>query len=239
MNIIHLEEIDSTNAYVKSHISELEDMTVVYTPHQTNGRGRLERKWVDTGSENIYMTFCLKPFETFNPIYANISQYLSLVLCKTLENYGIDAKIKWPNDVLVDGKKIAGILSESTMKGQVFTGLALGIGINLNTPQEVIDKIDQPATSLNLLLNKKIDREKFLHDLLDKFCLGYNDFIKEGFLLIREDYLKRAGFINKTVTVRVLETEIQGIAQDITVLGELKLLDKENKEHILYIGDIL
>ena len=174
MELLYLEEVDSTNAYVKSHASELKDFTVVYTSHQTAGRGRLSRKWIDTGSDNIYMTIFLKPFDEFKPIYSNITQYLSVVLAQTLEDYGVESKIKWPNDVLVNGKKIAGILSETSMQGSRFLGLALGVGINLNTSQENLDKIDKPATSLAVCLNQKIDRDKFLHALLEKnFCMPF------------------------------------------------------------------
>ena len=85
----------------------------------------------------------------------------------------------------------------------------------------------------------KIDREKFLKTLLDKFCLRYDKFIEDGFLLIREDYKKRAGFLNKQITVRVFAEEISGAAKDVTDKGALKLIDKDNKEHVLFIGDIL
>ena len=100
-------------------------------------------------------------------------------------------------------------------------------------------KIDQPATSLNLETGMEIDKDFFLEKVLDKFCLRYNKFIEEGFLLIREDYKKRAEFLNKPVTVRIFGNEISGIAKDITENGALKLVDKNNKEHVLLIGDIL
>ena len=78
MNIIHLEETGSTNDYAKKHISDLDNLTVIYADRQTNGRGRLERKWIDTGEENVYMSIVLKPFEEPNPIYPNFTQYLSV-----------------------------------------------------------------------------------------------------------------------------------------------------------------
>ena len=238
MELLYLEEVDSTNAYVKSHASELKDFTVVYTSHQTAGRGRLSRKWVDTGSDNVYMTIFLKPFDEFRPIYSNLTQYLSVILAQTLEDYGVEAKIKWPNDVLVNGKKIAGILSETSMQGSRFLGLALGIGINLNTSQESLDNIDKPATSLAVCLNQKIDRDKFLHALLEKFCLYYDKFINEGFLYIKDEYIKRASFLNTRVSINVLGEIHEGIAVGLTDDGAL-ILNKNNKNHVFLIGDIL
>ena len=79
----------------------------------------------------------------------------------------------------------------------------------------------------------------FLKNVVDKFCLRYNKFIEEGFLLVREDYLRRAEFLDTPVTVRVFDKEICGIAKDITENGALKIIDKDNKEHVLLIGDIL
>lgn len=238
MELIFLEEVGSTNAYVKQHMSELSDSTVVYTSHQTDGRGRLSRKWIDTGENNIYMTFCLKPSCEFQEIYSNLTQYLSVVLCKTLEKYGVDSKIKWPNDVLVDGKKIAGILSETSMQGSSFKGIALGIGVNLNTSQTLLDSIDKPATSLAVILNKEIDREKFLKTLTDEFFLNYNRFLNTGFAMIRDFYLNHASFLNTDISVNVLGKIESGCAVDITQDGAL-VLEKDNSKNTLLIGDIL
>ena len=238
MELIFLEEVGSTNAYVKQHMSELSDSTVVYTSHQTDGRDRLSRKWIDTGENNIYMTFCLKPSCEFQEIYSNLTQYLSVVLCKTLEKYGVDSKIKWPNDVLVDGKKIAGILSETSMQGSSFKGIALGIGVNLNTSQTLLDSIDKPATSLAVILNKEIDREKFLKTLTDEFFLNYNRFLNTGFAMIRDFYLNHASFLNTDISVNVLGKIESGCAVDITQDGAL-VLEKDNIKNTLLIGDIL
>lgn len=238
MELIFLEEVGSTNAYVKQHMSELSDGTIVYTSHQSDGRGRLSRKWIDTGENNIYMTFCLKPSCEFQEIYSNLTQYLSVVLCKTLEKYGVDSKIKWPNDVLVDGKKIAGILSETSMQGSSFKGIALGIGVNLNTPQTLLDSIDKPATSLAVILNKEIDREEFLKTLTDEFFLNYNKFLNTGFAMIRDFYLSHASFLNTDISVNVLGKIESGCAVDITQDGAL-VLEKDNIKNTLLIGDIL
>ena len=148
MNIIHLEETGSTNDYAKKHISDLDNLTVIYADRQTNGRGRLERKWIDTGEENVYMSIVLKPFEEPNPIYPNFTQYLSVILAMYLEEeYSLKTQIQWPNDVLINGKKIAGILAEATSQGGCFQGLVLGLGVNLNTTPETLVTIDKPATS--------------------------------------------------------------------------------------------
>lgn len=238
MELIFKEELGSTNAYVKEHMSELSDTTVVYTSRQTNGRGRLTRKWADVGENNIYMTFCLKPSKNFENVYSNLTQYLSVSLCKTLTKYGVNSQIKWPNDVLVNGKKIAGILSETSMQGDRFKGIALGIGVNLNATQEVLETIDKPATSLSVILGKEIDREEFLRALTDEFFADYENFLQTGFAMIREFYLCHASFLNNDINVNVLGKIESGCAVDVTNDGAL-ILEKDNIRNTLLIGDIL
>ena len=245
MELLFLEEVDSTNKWAKEHISEISDRTVVYTSCQTSGRGRLERKWNFMGEDNIYASIVLKPSGEMKEIYSNLTQLLCLTLCQTFEEYGVLPKIKWPNDIQINGKKISGILAESVGVNDINTGkyklqgLVIGFGVNLNTKIEILSKINQPATSLNIETGEFINREIFLKKLLEKFCLMYDRFIEEGFLLIREDYIRRAGFLNKDVTVKVFDKKISGFAKDITETGALKIIDKKNKEQILYIGDIL
>ena len=239
MKFLYLEEIDSTNKYAKENISQIEDFTVVYTSQQTSGRGRMERKWNFTGNENIYASIVLKPSSEMKEIYSNLTQYLCLILAETFEEYNVTPKIKWPNDIQINGKKISGILAEAVVSYGKLEGLVIGFGINLNCDEKVLKKIDQPATSLNLETGKKIDSKDFLKKVLDKFCLRYDKFIEDGFLLIKEDYKSRAGFLNKEVTVKVFDKEICGTAKDITENGALKIIDKKDREHVRLIGDIL
>ena len=239
MRLLFLEEIDSTNKYAKDNIDEIADGTLIYTDCQTSGRGRLNRKWAYTGKDNIYASFILKPSNKMMEVYSNLTQFLCVVLCQVFEEYGVIPKIKWPNDIKVSGKKISGILAEAVISEGVLKGIVLGFGINLNTSIDILKNIDQPATSLNIETGKIIDKKVFLDKLTDKFCLLYNRFLEDGFLLIREDYIRRAEFLNQEVTVKVLDRQFCGIASDITENGALKLLDKNKEEHILLIGDIL
>ena len=152
MERVYLEKVDSTNKWAKEHIAELKDKTVVYTFNQTAGRGRLNRSWNNTGSDNIYASIVLKPSDEMKEVYSNLTQYLCVVLAQIFDEYGVIAQIKWPNDIRVNHKKISGILAEGVNTGSKLEGIILGVGINLNTSKEVLDKINQPATSLNIEL---------------------------------------------------------------------------------------
>ena len=237
--IIELDEVDSTNLYAKSNLAAIEDKSVVSANRQTAGRGRFERAWVDLGSENIFMSLILKPSDEFKSLYANLTQYFSVILCEMLEEYGLKPKIKWPNDVLVDGKKIAGILSETVMQGQNFKGLVLGAGINLNAQEEDLAKItDKEVTALNIEVGHFIDKNEFLDKLLERFFENYDEFLNKGFVMIENDYMKRACFLGKEISVKGFSDTKTGFAKTVNSEGEL-VLEKDEKEFVLTIGDIL
>lgn len=239
MQIIRLEEVDSTNSYAKTHIENFADRTAIHALKQTSGRGRLNRSWINLGEGNLFLSIILKPSCEFNENYPNLTQYLSVVLCRVLEAYGLEPAIKWPNDVLVNGKKIAGILSETVMQGQNLKGIVLGIGVNLNSSYNQLASIpDKIATSLNLEINKQINLDIFLNELLTEFFKNYDEFLKLGFLNIKNDYINRNCFLNKDIKVQIFDNIKTGFAKSINDKGEL-ILEKDNKNFVLTIGDIL
>lgn len=239
MKKIFLETIHSTNTYAKENIEKFEDKTVIYTNKQTAGRGRFVRKWVDLGCGNLYMTIVLKPSTEFKPVYSNLTQYLSLKTCKVLETYGVIPSIKWPNDNLVNNKKISGILSEAVFKGQKLQGLAIGIGVNLNANLADVQAIpDRIATALNLETGNKIDRDEFMDLLLKEFFSDYEKFLSGGFELIREEYLKYSVLIGETITVQHLNKQLKGKFETVNTDGTIRILTDHGIEN-LSIGDII
>ena len=239
MKKIYLSEVDSTNLYAKSNIENLADKSIVHAANQTAGRGRLQRTWVNLGEGNLFLTFVLKPSNSFNEVYSNLTQYLSVVLCKILEEYGLKPQIKWPNDVLINSKKIAGILSETVMQGSLFKGLVLGIGVNLNTSKkDLASVIDKEATSLNLEISKPVDVNLFLDKLAEEFFADYDNFLQKGFELIKNDYISRTCFLDTEICVQVFNDKKCGIAKAINDKGEL-VMSNNQKEFVLTIGDIL
>ena len=218
MNIINLEEVNSTNLYAKENLDILDDKTIVIATRQTAGRGRFDRKWVDLGEGNLFMTIVLKPSDVFREVYANYTQYLSVSLTRVLEEYGLSPKIKWPNDVIVNNAKIAGILAETVMQGNCFKGLVLGIGVNLNADKNDLVQI----------------RDK----LLGEFFKNYEEFLRKGFSMIKEYYEHRCNFLGKEVDVQVFNQKKSGLVKGINDLGEL-ILEDRNGEFILTMGDIL
>lgn len=242
-NLIYFPEIDSTNTHAMRNMEKLRDGDVLHAEIQTAGRGRFDRKWISDRADNIYITFVLKP-PLHNSYIKNISQYLCLKAAMLIEEYPnvAIANIKWPNDVLIGhkvNKKIAGILAQTSICGNSFKGLALGIGINLNFEKEDMDKIDRPATSLNCVSGEKINRDYFLKRLLDSFFSDYDEFLTYGFPLIREEYIKRAYFLGNKITISSHIRKISGIAENISDCGSLELVMHQNEKILISSGEIL
>jgi len=241
MRVIKLEETKSTNTYSKENLTLLEDKTVVHALRQTHGRGRLNRTWVDLGENNLFFSIVLKPSTDFKAVYSNLTQYASVILCKIFENYGLNPKVKWPNDVMIDGqRKICGILCETVIENNELKGIILGIGINLNASKKDVENIpDRVVTALNLEIGKSVNSEVFLEEFLTEFFKTYDEFLSNGFDFIMNDYLKRNCFLEKDLSVQVLNEVKSGYAKGINDNGELILQTEDNKDLILNIGDIL
>lgn len=239
MNEIYFDCIDSTNWYGKTHLSELTDKTVIYAKTQLKGRGRLSRTWLDLGGDNLFLSFILKPSNSFCEIYSNLSQYLSVVLCRLLENYNVMPEIKWPNDVLINGKKMAGILTETVTNGENLKGVVLGLGVNLNAEPESLKLVsDRQITALNIETACVINVNDFRKELCAAFFKDYDKFISNGFVILKDYYLSHACFLNKEIRVQIFDKELKGVAKDITDSGELVLFDGSDNL-IINIGDIL
>ena len=239
MEFLYLDEVDSTNLYGKKNIDTLADKTVISAKRQLSGRGRLNRVWLDLGEGNLFVSLVLKPSLKFDEKFANLTQYLSVILCKTLEQYGLQPEIKWPNDVLINGKKVAGILSETVMQGQIFKGLVLGFGVNISAGANDVKLVtDKYVTSVSLERGKLVDGKLFLNDLLNLFFQDYNKFLVSGFEFIKHDYVKRVNFLEKELCVKVFNDTKCGVAKGINDNGAL-ILEKNNENFVLTIGDIL
>lgn len=239
LKIINFKTLDSTNTWAKENFKKLDDSTIISADEQTKGKGRFKRVWVSENCENIYISFVLKPDK--KDYLANLTQYLSVVTTKILKSYNVTPQIKWPNDVLVNGKKICGILCEAVSEKNEVTGVVLGIGVNLNTAQEILQNINKPATSLNLETGRKIDKNEFLKALCTEFFLHYPDLIEKGFEFIKEDYLNSINFLGKTVYIQQRDGEQRQeyTALDIDEKGNLTVKTPQGSVKTIYSGDLI
>ena len=161
MNKIYFDTIDSTNTYLKSN-TNLPNLTIVAARHQTNGKGRLGRTWFD--NDDLMFSMLVKEHLDKPTDYSFL---IAITICNVLDKFNLNPQIKWPNDIIVNDKKISGILLESTGINRI-ENVIIGVGINTNSksfPSNLVFK----ATSLSLETNNKIDNNKLLDLIIDEF----------------------------------------------------------------------
>jgi BirA family transcriptional regulator, biotin operon repressor / biotin---[acetyl-CoA-carboxylase] ligase len=237
--VIEFAELDSTNRYACGRLRELADGDVIQAGIQTAGRGRWKRKWISDVPGNLCLSLVLKPAGSPAELpLASLSQLLALSVCRVLETYGVPATLKWPNDIQVAGRKLAGILAETMVEGREFLGLVLGIGVNLNLDGAVLAAVGQPATALNLELGRYVSVLTYRDALLAEFFSRYEAFLAAGFPMIQADYRQRCPFLGRAITVRSPQDCLQGIARDITAAGELELELPDGQRRNLVLGEI-
>ena len=235
---MHFETVASTNTWVKEHATSLnpEGVTCVFASEQTAGRGRFNRKWLSAKGNNVYATLYLCLPKNF-PYIGNLSQILSLACVQILEQKGFHPQIKWPNDILVNEKKIAGVLCE-TMERDDQIGIALGIGVNVDISQSLLDTIDQPATSLSQLSGQTWKREQLLQPIVDLFLKQLETLRKEGFAPFVPAYTQLLAFKEKPITHHDGHRTIEGVYESINDKGQLVLRLASGELTPLFSGEI-
>ena len=223
----YLPECGSTNAYVKEHFEEFGPVAAVYTENQTAGRGRLGRSWVNAEGKALYYTVAIK-----EPLAqpATLPLLASLAVRRQLQlRYGVDCQIKWPNDLLLNGKKIVGILC--------------GIGINLAQPQSYFDAAGLPhGTSLELQgarVDLSTDPEWLAEGLTDfGFDRPMYVFARDGFAPFRDEYRAACINIGRRVTFDLPGGgQGAGEAIDVDADGRLVVRTDSGEEHV-FTGEV-
>ena len=211
----YFDEIDSTNDHVKRQQPELtSDGLVCLADFQASGRGQKRRQWLSQRAENLMFTIVLKPSDS-DRIQA-LPFVAALSVAEAIEARGSSSPdIKWPNDVVIDGKKVAGILSEATFSGNRLERVIIGIGINVNQ-LDFPTGLAYPAASIRSMNGGGIvNREEFLADLLARFEESYERWMKNDCELIKSINKRLIGYGQK-VTLKV---EGESPETPCTVLG--------------------
>lgn len=232
--ILCFDEIDSTNLEVKRQaLDDEKHGLVVVAEEQLKGRGRKGRQWVSPKGKGIWMSLMLKP--ELSPISAPMLTLVAgLAVCEAIqEQTGLEAQIKWPNDIVVRKKKVCGILTE--MNGEIdhLNYIVLGIGVNVNVegfPKELEDI----ATSLKIASGKEVSRVQLLQRILEKLEGYYKIFEIDGNLKnLIEAYKSHCITYNKEVKVLGPVETIEGIVVDITNQGELIIETEEGTSKVV------
>jgi len=218
-HIINFDVIDSTNDYIKNNISKLDDGVVVTANSQTKGRGRRENTW-QSQVGNLYFSFLVKQKVLRENIFF-FNMLTAVTIVKVLEKYQIKSTIKYPNDIVVGNKKIAGILME-TSGFKALDSIVIGVGINVN--QEDFVELNYKATSI-MLVTKKVFSTK---DLLNDFITEYNHLSSEK--NIYKLYLDYSTIIGKAIIYKNKKYQIVNIFSN----GNLKLKNEQTSVNVSY-----
>lgn len=213
------------------------DFSLIIADEQTSGRGRMDRKWFTPPSAALALSLILRPTNTERAHPSRTTGLLALALAESLLQLGLAPQIKWPNDVLVGGRKVAGILVESSWMGERLDAMILGMGVNvLNASIPPADQLLFPATSIETELGHPIERSDLLREILTSVQdwrpkLGTDAFLKawDGYLAFRGQQVQVEGRSGGPII-----GELLGLESD----GSLRLQDEQGRSVTVRFGEV-
>ena len=238
-SITVFKQTDSTNLQAKILASRgAPEGTVVAAESQTTGRGRRGRAWLSPAGQGLCLSIVLRPM--LSPAQApQITLMTAVAVARTMENAGVHVHIKWPNDILVEGKKIAGILTEISTEMDQVDWVIVGLGLNVNTPaDEIPEPIRELATSMQIQKGFPIARAALVGDLLLNFEKCYEQLNTEGFSPIMEQWRRMSDIIGRQVYVDVMNTRHCGTVVAVDDDGVLILEDIQGQTQRIFSGDV-
>lgn len=238
--IVYEREVDSTNRLARDlAIAGAAEGTIVVAETQTAGRGRMGRSWFSPAGEGIYLSLVLRP--RFQPSEAPKTTLLAgVALAEALiPVVPAPVRIKWPNDVLAGGKKVAGILVEAAVEIDAIDYLIIGVGINVNTPPRRFPaELRDRATSLAAEAGRPVARVEILADFLGRFERHYDRVGREGFGPVIRRWRELSDMAGRRVRVRSFDRRLEGIISGIDDDGVLLLTGADGTVERVIAGDV-
>ena len=231
--------VDSTQLLAKQLLVGNNDSYLVLSDEQTKGRGRFNRPWNSSKGKGLWMSLVLRPQVPFSMI-TTFNLFIALGIRDAIQPFSLDpVTVKWPNDVYIDGRKVCGFLTEMVANNDGIEVVICGIGINMNHHAEDFEgELSTKATSMRLHTNEKINRYAFLQRLIKEINYRYNQFVKQPFSDIREEYIKASNIWNKSLRFTENDETIDGRAIDIDQDGFLIIEDQQGQQRKLMSADI-
>lgn len=240
-NVFFTREVGSTNDWAKElAVLGARDGTVAIAETQTAGRGRLGRSWISPSGGlwfSVILRPMFKPAETVKLVFV-----ASLAVAEVLhELYGLKTETKWPNDVLVNGRKISGILTEMNTTGETVNYAILGIGVNANFDVEEVfpEELRAVSTSLKAEIGKEVSLEELFRSLLERLEDIYEHLLCDGFLHVLNRWKNFAGFLGRQVEVANRAERFCGLALDVDNEGCLLVRSEDGTLRRVIAGDVL
>lgn len=239
-DIIHFQETDSTNTRAKDLASNgAPEGTVVIAEKQTKGRGRRGRDWFSPVGDGIYASLILRP--AISPVRApKITLMAAVAVAESLLSLTqLDVRIKWPNDILINGRKIAGILTEISTEMDRVDYIVVGLGLNVNTSFESSSgEVKERATSILVETGKRFPRIKLIRTYLQLYEKYYEMFNKSGFEPIMSRWKELANILGQRIVVDTIGKKYIGEVLDVDDDGVLIMKDDQGTIHRIFSGDV-
>lgn len=212
---------------------------LVIAEEQTLGRGRQGRRWISPSGKGIWMSLLLKP-ELPLADASRLTLLTAVAVCRALRQVtGLEIGIKWPNDLLIKGKKICGILVESAGEDGKIRYCVVGIGIDVNLEhQDYAGELSDRATSLKIEGNQNYDRAVIIGTVMKEMEFLMTSFLQQGFSTIANLWEALSVTLGKTITVKTPQGNIKGVAEELDQSGALKLQKSDGTIEIVYSGEI-
>jgi len=238
--VLFLAETDSTNLWAKRLArSGAQEGAITVAGTQSSGRGRLDRRWYSPKG-GLWFSVVLRPKIHASQV-SQLTLMTALSVIQTLRDlYGIEAEAKWPNDVLVNGRKICGILGEANSEGNIVSFVIMGIGLNANfdVDKALPKSIAASATSLGTEMGHMIELEQLLTTLLKRLEADYDIYARGGFSHIVAKWKEHANFLGREVDVIDQQRTFKGVAQDIDANGALAVRLKDGTLRSFLAADV-
>lgn len=237
--ILSFDSLDSTNAEaIRLAASGGEHGLLVTAKKQESGKGRRGRSWNSPPGLNIYMTLLLRPLFSVDKASMTTLVMAASTARAIRQETGLEALIKWPNDIVVNGKKVVGILTEMQLEEDRIGFIVCGVGINVNQ-EEFSTELQRTATSLCLECGRKISCEKLMARVMECFERDYECFCETADMS-RLKPVYNGLLVNLDAQVRVLDTkqEYSGISRGINEDGELLVEKQDGTIEAVYAGEV-
>jgi BirA family biotin operon repressor/biotin-[acetyl-CoA-carboxylase] ligase len=236
------ERLESTNTHLQQMFrknQELANATVLATREQTGGRGRNNRPWLSTAGKDLAFSFLLRSQMPSDNLVA-LPLVVGVGLAEALESLGLDPYLKWPNDLLVSGKKICGILAEQVHNVQASpTAVIIGIGVNINMKPQEAKKIDQPTTSLYIEKGEVFSIDEVLSIILEHLAHWIGRWQREGFSAISPAWLGRCRMYGQEIRVTDTSGKVtHGTMSGLGPQGQLLVTDAFGTIQTIWSGDV-
>lgn len=236
---IFLDTVNSTNTYCKEIAEKgFNKETLVISDTQSNGKGTKCRNWSSPKGKGLWFSMLLKPSIKLEDI--NFLTILSsTALHNTFQDFGVNTKIKWPNDIYLNSKKLCGVLTESKISNNKLEYIVIGIGINVNLElNDFNDELKNKATSLLTETGKYFEREEILNKFLENFYEQYNELLNENKDKILKIYRNNSLILNKEVNLEYKNSIRKVIPIDILEDGSLLIKNSNNEIEKIISGEI-